>query len=193
MLGHHHEIVESPSKTVYTDYTDWNNKHPYPVWSTDLEKTPPKLHTVHIPGVQAWSVEESQMWAASQGLCSASHALGTLRADGRQLLRTDALKLQRFGVKEGKEALLAENKIRNIAFADKDQDRAHSWSFPASMHQALRKGELPCPSVCPLSMLATDPWSDNKVKSHWREQNLEHSVWFGYGDGTGANKRCLYW
>ncbi|GFR97783.1 hypothetical protein ElyMa_006333000 [Elysia marginata] len=111
-----------------------------------------------------WDSHKVSEWAKANGLHEVARVVSHHDIKGGQLLRTDALTLQRLGVCSGREALLAEEYISGLVVNSVDHDASDDTGFPVEMHKSIYRGEAACPGYSPLDLLASDPWVDSRLR-----------------------------
>ncbi|RUS84237.1 hypothetical protein EGW08_007989, partial [Elysia chlorotica] len=107
---------------------------------------PPKVFPEPVPDsrrgtlglcpASTWDCTKVCKWAESKGLPEVARVARAQGITGDQLLRTDALTLQRLGVSRGGEVLLAEEYICRLA-REVDHNASDDTGFPVEMHKSI--------------------------------------------------------
>ncbi|KAK3794652.1 hypothetical protein RRG08_003795 [Elysia crispata] len=118
---------------------------------------------IGLCSASTWDPDRVSKWAAFNDLPEVARVTRTHSVAGGKLLRTDALTLQRLGVSSGREALLAEEYICQLA-RSVDHDASDNTGFPVEMHKSMYRGEAACPGYSPLDLLISDPWMDSRLR-----------------------------
>ncbi|CAL1529530.1 unnamed protein product [Lymnaea stagnalis] len=152
-----------------------------PIFFNVLPDKPRRKESFYgISPATPWDNAQVTGWAMRQCLPQTAGLLAQMGIDGRKLIRTDAVTLQNFGLRDGVQALEAEAKIRQLANC-MDTTLVTSRSLPVCLYNSIRKGDIePCPCYSPLSLLSTDPWMDNSLRLlEIRSLGTERWFWDG--------------
>ncbi|KAK0069856.1 hypothetical protein Bpfe_001033 [Biomphalaria pfeifferi] len=158
-----HSGNDKSAPVVKKPMVNWNCAYPPVLFREVPCSYAKKDNPYYVSEGSFWDNWQVVNWAQHSHLPESAMVLRQCRFNGQQLLKSEAVKLQNFGVVNGTEAVRAQEQIRQLTHsldtAQTENNRRAVYNYTS-----ILSGESLCPCYSVLSTLSTDTWVDNTFR-----------------------------